>query len=90
MKMGKRLNRVMIVYCNLIRKEYGDIFIIIGGIEVFLRRFVYYDYWFDKVRVLILIDSSVDFLIYGMGEKLLFEILLRFKKGENIKEIRDV
>ncbi|AEM73982.1 YgiQ family radical SAM protein [Caldicellulosiruptor acetigenus] len=90
MKMGKRPNRATIVYCNLIRKEYGDIPIIIGGIEASLRRFAHYDYWSDKVRASILIDSSADLLIYGMGEKPLFEILPRLKKGENIKEIRDV
>lgn len=90
MKRGKRPNRATIVYCNLIRKEYGDIPIIIGGIEASLRRFAHYDYWSDKVRASILIDSSADLLIYGMGEKPLFEILPRLKKGENIKEIRDV
>ncbi|WAM32555.1 YgiQ family radical SAM protein [Caldicellulosiruptor naganoensis] len=90
MKMGLRPNRATIVYCNLIRKEYGDIPIIIGGIEASLRRFAHYDYWSDKVRASILIDSSADLLIYGMGEKPLFEILSRLKKGEDIKSIKDV
>ncbi|WAM34735.1 YgiQ family radical SAM protein [Caldicellulosiruptor morganii] len=90
MKMGLRPNRATIVYCNLIRKEYGDIPIIIGGIEASLRRFAHYDYWSDKVRSSILVDSSADLLIYGMGEKPLFEILTRLKRGEDIRNIKSV
>ncbi|WP_039764484.1 MULTISPECIES: YgiQ family radical SAM protein [unclassified Caldicellulosiruptor] len=90
MKMGLRPNRATIVYCNLIRKEYGDIPIIIGGIEASLRRFAHYDYWSDKVRASILIDSAADLLIFGMGEKPLFEILPRLKKGEDLRQIKDV
>lgn len=68
-KMGYRLDRVIIVYCNKIREVYSDVVIVIGGIEVSLRRFVYYDYWSDKVRKFMLIDSGVDLLVYGMSEK---------------------
>ncbi|MEZ0535733.1 YgiQ family radical SAM protein [Caldicellulosiruptoraceae bacterium PP1] len=89
-KRGLRPDRSTIVYCNMIRKEYGNVPIIIGGIEASLRRFAHYDYWQDKVRASILIDSSADLLIYGMGEKPLFEILERLKKGENIKDIKNV
>lgn len=67
--MGFRFDRVIIVYCNKIREVYKDINIVIGGIEVSFRRFVYYDYWENKVRKFIFIDSIVDFLIYSMGEK---------------------
>jgi len=89
-KRGKRPDRATIVYCNLIRKEFKDVPIIIGGIEASLRRFAHYDYWDDRVRSSILIDSSADLLVYGMGEKPLIEILNRLKMGENLKDIKNV
>ena len=73
-KMGLRPDRATIVYCNKIRESYKDINIVIGGIEASLRRFAHYDYWSDKVRKSMLIDSTADLLIYGMGEKQIKEI----------------
>ena len=87
---GKRPDRAVIVYCNKIRELYGDVPIIIGGLEASLRRFAHYDYWDDKVRRSILFDSQADLLSYGMGEKQTIEIADRLAKGEHISTIRDI
>lgn len=89
-KAGKRPDRAVIVYCNMIRKAYGDVPIVIGGLEASLRRFAHYDYWDDKVRPSILFDSKADLISYGMGEKQTIEIAKRLSNGENIKDITDV
>lgn len=73
-KMGARPDRAVIVYCNRIREAYGDVPIIIGGIEASLRRFSHYDYWDNKIRRSILVDSRADILTYGMGEKIILGI----------------
>lgn len=89
-KMGKRPDRATIVYCNRIREAYGDVPIIIGGLEASLRRFSHYDYWDDKIRRSILVDSRADILTYGMGENILTRIAELLDKGVPIKKIRDV
>jgi len=89
-KSGKRPDRATIVYCNRIREAYGDIPIIIGGLEASLRRFAHYDYWDDKVRRSILIDAKADILSYGMGEKSILAIANLLNKGVPVKKIRDV
>ena len=89
-KMGNRPDRAVIVYCNRIREAYGDVPIIIGGLEASLRRFAHYDYWDDKIRRSILIDSRADILSYGMGEKSILRIAELLDKGVPIKKIRDV
>ena len=89
-KMGARPDRAVIVYCNRIREAYGDIPIIIGGLEASLRRFAHYDYWDDRVRRSILIDSRADILSYGMGENTITRIAKLLDKGVPIKKIRDV
>ena len=68
-KAGLRPDRAVIVYCNRIREAYGDVPVIIGGLEASLRRFAHYDYWDDKIRRSILFDSQADIISYGMGEK---------------------
>ena len=73
-KAGMRPDRATVVYCNRIREAYGDIPIVIGGVEASLRRFAHYDYWDNKVRRSILFDSRADILIYGMGEHQIVEI----------------
>lgn len=88
--MGKRPDRAVIVYCNRIREAYGDVPIIIGGLEASLRRFAHYDYWDDKVRRSILVDSRADLLSYGMGEKSIVRIAQLLDKGVPVKKIRDV
>ncbi len=89
-KFGLRPDRAVIVYCNKIREAYGDIPIVIGGLEASLRRFAHYDYWDDKIRRSILLDSQADLLSYGMGERSILEIAKRLDVGENISDIRDV
>ena len=89
-KMGKRPDRATIVYSNRIREAYGDVPIILGGLEASLRRFAHYDYWDDKVRRSVLIDSRADILTYGMGEKILVRIAELLDRGVPIKKIRDV
>ncbi len=89
-KIGLRPDRAVIVYCQKIREIYGDIPIIIGGLEASLRRFAHYDYWDDKIRPSILFDSKADLISFGMGEKQTIEIANRLNNGEDIKTITDV
>lgn len=89
-KAGLRPDRAVIVYCNRIREAYGDVPIITGGIEASLRRFAHYDYWDDKVRRSILIDSRADIISYGMGERSIAEIAKLLDRGVPVKKIRDV
>lgn len=87
---GLRPDRAVIVYCNKIREAYGDIPIIIGGLEASLRRFAHYDYWDDKIRRSIIFDSQADLISYGMGEHQTVEICKRLSAGEDIKSMRDI
>ncbi len=89
-KSGGRPDRAVIVYCKNIRRLFGNVPIAIGGLEASLRRFAHYDYWDDKVRKSILIDSDADILMYGMGEKHIVEIANRLKNGEKINELTDI
>ena len=68
-KTGKRPARATIVYTGRIREAYGDIAVVIGGIEASLRRFAHYDYWDNDVKESILTESGADILVYGMGER---------------------
>lgn len=87
---GKRPDRAVIVYCNILKRIYPNIPISIGGLEASLRRFAHYDYWDDNVRPSILVDSKADFLMYGMSEHQLIEFANRLKNGENLKDITDI
>ena len=89
-KMGKRPDRAVIVYCNCIRQAYGDVPIILGGLEASLRRFAHYDYWDNKVRRSVLVDSRADILTYGMGENILIRIAELLDRGVPVKKIHDV
>ena len=86
-EMGKRPDRATIVYCNLIRKVYKHIPIIAGGIEASLRRLGHYDYWSDKVKRSILLDSQADIISYGMGERSIVEIAEALESGIAIEDI---
>ncbi|HHT96771.1 MAG TPA: YgiQ family radical SAM protein [Clostridiales bacterium] len=85
--IGKRPDRATIVYCNLIRQTYKDSPIIIGGIEASLRRMAHYDYWSDRVKRSILLDSQADILSYGMGERSIVEIAEALESGIGVKDI---
>lgn len=86
-EMGLRPDYATIVYCNLIRRTYKDVPIIIGGIEASLRRMAHYDYWSDKLKHSILVDSSADILSYGMGEHSMIEIAEALDSGINVSDI---
>lgn len=89
-KAGARPDRAVIVYSKKLREIYGDVPIAIGGLEASLRRFAHYDYWDDKVRPSILIDSDADILMFGMGEKHAVEIADRLSGGEDISTMTDI
>ena len=86
-EMGRRPDYATTVYCNLIRRTYKDVPIIIGGIEASLRRMAHYDYWSDKLKHSILVDSSADILSYGMGEHSMIEIAEALDSGIDVKDI---
>jgi len=86
-KAGLRPDRATIVYCNRIREAFGDIPLLIGGVEASLRRFAHYDYWDDKIRNSILVDSGADILMYGMGEKSVVEIADCLAGGMDVGDI---
>ncbi len=86
-KIGMRPDYATIVYCNLIRRTYKTSPIIIGGIEASLRRMGHYDYWSDKVRRSILLDSGADLISYGMGERSIVEIADALDGGLDVKDI---
>lgn len=83
----KRPDHATVVYGNLIRKSYKDVPVIIGGIEASLRRMAHYDYWSDKLKRSILLDSQADILSYGMGEKSIVEIADALDAGIAVKDI---
>ena len=85
--IGKRPDYATIVYCNLIRQTYKKTPIIIGGIEASLRRLAHYDYWSDKVKRSILLDSCADIISYGMGEHSIVEIADALNSGIDVKDI---
>ncbi|MCL1997880.1 MAG: YgiQ family radical SAM protein [Turicibacter sp.] len=85
--LGKRPNRATIVYGNKIRESYKEIPIILGGIEASLRRLAHYDYWDNAVRRSILLDSSADLLVYGMGEHQIIEIAESLASGLAVEHL---
>lgn len=86
-KVGYRPDRAVIVYCNMIRRMYGDVPIVIGGIEASLRRLGHYDYWSDKVRRSILLESGADLISYGMGERSITAIAEAMDSGLDVRDI---
>ncbi|MFL5308327.1 MAG: YgiQ family radical SAM protein [Polyangia bacterium] len=87
---GGRPDRAVIVYAQRCREAFGDVPVVLGGIEASLRRIAHYDYWSDKVRRSILVDAKADLLVYGNGERAIVEIAHRLAAGEAPEEIRDV
>lgn len=86
-KNTKRPDRAVIVYTNRAKEAYKDCPVIIGGIEASLRRLSHYDYWANKVRRSILLDSKADILIYGMGEKAIIEIAQALNEGFSARDV---
>lgn len=89
-KGGRRPDRAVITYCKALKRLYPDTEIEIGGLEASLRRFAHYDYWSNSVMPSILVDSGADYLMYGMGEVTLSEMLNRFKQGQTLADMHDL
>ncbi len=89
-RTGSRPNRATIVYSNMVRGAMPGVPIVIGGIEASLRRIAHFDYWSETVRRSILLDSKADLLIFGMGERPVWEVADRLRDGARIDEIRTV
>ena len=87
---GKRPDRATLVYTQRCREAFKDVPVVIGGIEASLRRIAHYDYWSDKVRRSILVDSKADLLVYGNAERAIVEIAHRLAQRQPIDRITDV
>ena len=85
--MGKRPDYAVVVYCNLIRRTFKNVPILIGGIEASLRRLAHYDYWSDKLKRSILLDAQADLLLYGMGERAVVEAANALNDGIDIRDL---
>jgi uncharacterized radical SAM protein YgiQ len=89
-RTGARPDRATVVYAQRCREAFPEVPIVLGGIEASLRRIAHYDYWSDKVRRAILFDAKADLLVFGMGERPIWEIARRLAAGERVASIRDV
>jgi uncharacterized radical SAM protein YgiQ len=89
-RTGARPNRASVVYANLARRAFPGVPIVLGGIEASLRRIAHFDYWSEQVRRSILLDSKADMVIFGMGERPVWELAERLKQGDSIKQVRDI
>ncbi len=87
---GRRPDRSVIVYAQRVREAFHDVPVVIGGIEASLRRIAHFDYWSERVRRSILLDSKADLLVFGNGERQIADIAHRLAAGERIKDITDV
>jgi uncharacterized radical SAM protein YgiQ len=87
---NRRPDRAVLVYSQRCREAYSDVPVVIGSIEASLRRIAHYDYWSDKVRRSILLDSKADILLYGNAERALVELTHRIAKGEKVADIQDI
>ncbi|WP_350454013.1 YgiQ family radical SAM protein [Slackia heliotrinireducens] len=86
-EFGHRPNHAVVVYSNLIRQTYKTTPIILGGVEASLRRLAHYDYWSDKMKRSILMDSGADIISYGMGERSIVEIADALASGLSVRDI---
>ncbi|MEZ2744592.1 YgiQ family radical SAM protein [Halopseudomonas bauzanensis] len=89
-KAGKRPDRASLSYCQRCREAYKDVPVILGGIEASLRRIAHYDYWQDKVRPSLLINTKADILIYGNAERAVVEVAHRLSRGESVASMTDI
>ena len=87
---GKRPDRAVTVYSQRCREAYKEVPIVIGGIEASLRRIAQYDYWSDKVKRSVLLDSKADILLYGNAERAIAEVAFRISRGEHPKEMTNI
>ena len=89
-EIGRRPDRATLAYCQRAREAFPGVPVIAGGVEASLRRLAHYDYWSDKVRRSILLDSKADLLVFGMGEKPILDIARRLAAGETVRQLRDL
>ena len=89
-RIGLRPDRATLSYCQRAREAYKGVPVIAGGVEASLRRLAHYDYWSDKVKRSILLDSKADLVGFGMGENAIVEIAKRLEAGETVKDLRDM
>jgi uncharacterized radical SAM protein YgiQ len=89
-RTGCRPDRATVVYAQRCREAFPGVPVVLGGIEASLRRIAHYDYWSDTVRRSMLVDAKADLLVFGMGERPIWEVADRLKRGERIADIRDV
>jgi len=89
-KAGFRPDYAITTYCNILKKLYPEVPIVIGGIEASLRRLTHYDYWSDTLKPSILIDSHADILVYGMGEQPIVEITRQVANGKAPSELKNI
>ncbi len=87
---GKRPDRAVLIYTQMCRQAFKNVSVLIGGIEASLRRMAHYDYWSDKVRRSILLDSKADLLVYGNAERAVVDIAHRVAAGEQMRDIDDL
>ena len=87
---GKRPDRATLVYTQRCKEAYKEVPVILGGIEASLRRIAHYDYWSDKVRRTVIMDSKADLLLYGNAERPLLEVAYRLGLGEDLKNLNDI
>lgn len=89
-RSGMRPDMPSVVYSNILRELFPEVPIVLGGIEASLRRVTHYDYWDDRLRKSILVDSKADLLVYGMGELPIKQIVAELKLGKSIKELTEI
>ncbi len=87
---GRRPDRSVVVYAQRAREAFRDVPVVLGGIEASLRRIAHYDYWSDKVRRAVLVDSKADLLLFGNAERAVVELAHRLARGELIGDIQDI
>ncbi len=89
-RTGCRPDRATLVYAQRCREAFPQVPIVLGGIEASLRRLAHFDYWSEKVRRSILLDAKADLLVFGMGERPVWEIARRLAAGEKVKDLKDI
>ena len=89
-RIGLRPDRATLAYCQRAREAYKGVPVIAGGVEASLRRLAHYDYWSDKVKRSILLDSKADLVVFGMGEENILEISKRMDAGQTVQDLRDM
>lgn len=89
-RSGQRPDYASTVYCNILKELYPDVPVLLGGIEASLRRVTHYDYWSDKLKPSVLVDSKADLLVYGMGEQPLLEIIRLIERGVPLESLKTV